>query len=910
MLKKLKEFRFAIIGIILVLLLSVLLTAGLQFVLLVVDINNQIKEKKEYLVAYIEAEEKLENQIFDDVEQEREINEQIYTALCQLGKSEQDADALATALGIGDGQTLHRTTDLWVYYDYLLGDIKLVDDAFIAIFDKETGDLLYSQDESFVDVEVREAQGIYTVKDVYIHGAAETGDIRVEIYTPISALMQKGMNRVQYQLVFFVPIILLLVAYIIFLYQSLQAGDEEVKFRRKYYPKDQSIRYLGVAIILGTFLVLMTFVAQNLSLITERFFYLQQVDGSALDERNQLYQTGVAEPQQILELGDCINAFMNDNPEFDNGQGLEQVAAAMDLKNNYGIQYISLFDERGNTYATTSPYGGLRLLEDKNSSFYEMKKVLVGRTCITITTDSDLLGVSLTMIGMPKRDSNGDIEGIIAFFYEAGRGPYDVDLDEGISFERVQNMHLKLLTMGENSYAILFDPNGDILADTDDAQMGENITSLGFDLEELDGNYQSVDTLQDKQTSLVVQKATSSGNYILAVQPFSWFNGVTISSCVKNLLVFVIIALWILDAGLGSRLSRAALETAQAESEADKAKETVDLMTNDDSVDIGLMMPDTDEDKNKNSNWDLKSAEEKLGFIVTILLYIAAALIILSYITSEQSSLNLNIGILEYIYSEAWPQGFNMFAFIADMLLILATWAVIKWSTWILQLLASFMGGRGETIFRLLSSVVKYTGVIACAYVAALNVGIDARATLASMGIAAMALGFGAKDMIADIFAGIFILFEGNYKVGDMIMMDGEWFWVRAIGIRTTKIEAWGHVKIINNSQMTGVVNLENGNAVVNVDLPISADHKISEIEEIFAQELPAIAEDYPAEVAGPFYKGVVDFDGHNVTYRIRCFTPMMWQGKVKRQLNKQMLETLERYDIRISPKVTDIKTR
>ena len=930
MLKNIKKYKHIITGSVLIVILSLILTFGIQYVMVYVDLIGQIKEKAVYLIEYLEDAGEREKAEYEEALLDEERWNKEISGLIELEKSDGGSgdneeelsgafkythyDIFADEDALNGEKKVHDST----YYDRLLDDVELVDDAFIVLIDKNTGELIYSQNEKYSDRMLQNGKSAQAkgIEDIFLGTLNDCGDLTVWIYIPLTALLEKGSNRVQYQLIFFAVVIFLLAAYAAFLRECPQTNENEVRFGRKYYPRDLAVRYIGVASILGIFLISLTFVTQNISLITERFSYLEQVKGDSLDEANQDYEAKINEPALIENVQKCINIFLNDNPEYASDEGLDKIFEAMSLDEDYGIKYISLFDERGNTVATTSPYGGLKLLKDKDSSFYECEKLLVGRDNLTIEADADILGEKLYMTGIPYRDDSGDIAGIIGCFYKEYL--HDDLNGKAIDYKDVQNRHLNLLTMGEGSYAFYVDDKGNILEHPDDAKENKNITELGLPEEMIGTDYQSDETI-DGDTVLVAAKKVSTGNYIVAVQPLNWFNKVALSSTVKTLLLFVFIALLILSTGLGSKKSCSMDAPADNEenNEPDKKASADEPETfrqdtkipEDDSIDLILMAPKFETEKKKL--WSGKNPEEKLKVLVHAVLYVFAAIIIICYINRDKIDISADnrASILKYIFDGTWTRSFNMFAILANLLLILSVWATITWLTKALEFISRLMGGSGKTAFRLLSSVAKYSGAVACIYIAALNVGIDAKAALASMGIAAMAIGFGAKDMIADIFAGIFILFEGNYKVGDMIMMDGQWFWVKSIGIRTTRIEAWGHVKIINNSQMTGIINIENGIAGVNIDVPIHDSYSIEQVEGIFAEEMPALAANAPEGVQGPIYKGISGFDGHNRLYRIRIFVPDLWKGSAKRRVNKEIIEMLAKYDIQIAPVITDVKT-
>lgn len=95
---------------------------------------------------------------------------------------------------------------------------------------------------------------------------------------------------------------------------------------------------------------------------------------------------------------------------------------------------------------------------------------------------------------------------------------------------------------------------------------------------------------------------------------------------------------------------------------------------------------------------------------------------------------------------------------------------------------------------------------------------VDMTAWLASAGIIGIAIGFAAKDTLANLFSGVFILADAPYKIGDYIVLDtAERGMVTAIGIRSTRILTRDDVEItIPNSVMgnTKIMNQSGGRHV------------------------------------------------------------------------------------------------
>ena len=145
---------------------------------------------------------------------------------------------------------------------------------------------------------------------------------------------------------------------------------------------------------------------------------------------------------------------------------------------------------------------------------------------------------------------------------------------------------------------------------------------------------------------------------------------------------------------------------------------------------------------------------------------------------------------------------------------------------------------RGKTLVTLLSSLLKYVFAIVILCWGLSLFGIDVNTIVASVGVVALVVGFGAESLIADMVTGLFMLFENQYNVGDIVEVNGFRGTVKEIGIRTTLIVDDGkNVKIVNNSDMKNILNRSNNASIAtsSIDIPYASD--IEKIEE----RLPAL---------------------------------------------------------------------
>lgn len=177
---------------------------------------------------------------------------------------------------------------------------------------------------------------------------------------------------------------------------------------------------------------------------------------------------------------------------------------------------------------------------------------------------------------------------------------------------------------------------------------------------------------------------------------------------------------------------------------------------------------------------------------------------------------------------------------------------------------------RAKTVITLLDGLIKYGSAIALFFLVLSAFGVNTKAIWESVGVITLIIGLGAQSLIADIIAGVFIIFENEYNVGEIVSIDGFRGTVSEIGIRATKItDAAGNIKIINNSDIKNVVNLSRELSLAVVDCEVSYDVPIELVEKILKDNLPAMKEKIPQIIEGPFYKGVSEYGTSNVVLKL-----------------------------------------
>ena len=225
-------------------------------------------------------------------------------------------------------------------------------------------------------------------------------------------------------------------------------------------------------------------------------------------------------------------------------------------------------------------------------------------------------------------------------------------------------------------------------------------------------------------------------------------------------------------------------------------------------------------------------------------------------------------------------------------------------ASWVVRFLikkGSLLLKRGKAVMDIVCSLIKYAAVIVLLFFILKTLGVDTTTILAGIGILGLIVGLGAQPLIADIIAGLFIVFEKVFDVGDIIVVDGFRGTVREIGIRTTQIvDAGGNIKIVNNSDVRTVINMTNQLSVAICDIGIEYGESLERVESILKESLPAVKEAIPDIQEGPFYKGVAELGSSAVIIRFvaKCEEGAKYQ--VERDLNRQFKLLFDKNNINI----------
>jgi small-conductance mechanosensitive channel len=209
------------------------------------------------------------------------------------------------------------------------------------------------------------------------------------------------------------------------------------------------------------------------------------------------------------------------------------------------------------------------------------------------------------------------------------------------------------------------------------------------------------------------------------------------------------------------------------------------------------------------------------------------------------------------------------------------------------------------SILRSAASVTIFTIAVA---IGLGDLGVNLAPVLASAGVVGIAVGFGAQNLVRDFLAGIFMLMEDQYGVGDVINIGDATGTVEAVSLRTTRLrDINGVVWHIRNGALEKVGNESQGWARAVVDVPAPPELDLSDTRKIMAQAAAAMWHERrwrKLMLEKPEVWGVQAITDTQVTMRVAAKTLPLRQYEVGRELRERVVSAIDLalLDLQVDP--------
>jgi len=184
------------------------------------------------------------------------------------------------------------------------------------------------------------------------------------------------------------------------------------------------------------------------------------------------------------------------------------------------------------------------------------------------------------------------------------------------------------------------------------------------------------------------------------------------------------------------------------------------------------------------------------------------------------------------------------------------------------------------------------------------QIGLDITPILASAGIAGLAVGFGAQNLVRDVINGFFMILENQVRVGDVAVVNGTGGLVEAISFRTITLrDLSGTVHIFPNGTVTTLANMTKGWSAYVLDIGVAykedTDRVVSVMKEV-AKDLQEDPEIGPKILEPIEILGVDKFGESEVVIKARLKTIPIQQWTVGREYRRRLKKAFDEKGIEI----------
>ncbi|MBN1143639.1 MAG: mechanosensitive ion channel family protein [Bacteroidales bacterium] len=211
---------------------------------------------------------------------------------------------------------------------------------------------------------------------------------------------------------------------------------------------------------------------------------------------------------------------------------------------------------------------------------------------------------------------------------------------------------------------------------------------------------------------------------------------------------------------------------------------------------------------------------------------------------------------------------------------------------------------RENTLIRIFNGTLAVVITIMAALMILKEAGLDIAPILAGAGIVGLAVGFGGQYLIRDIITGLFIILENQYRIGDVIDIDGIGGSVEDISLRKTTLRNLdGTVHHIPHGEITKVSNLSKNFARVNLNIGVSYSANLEHVIEVINKTGIELANDSYYKsliISAPAFLRVDDFADSSVVVKILGDTQPLKQWEVTGELRKRLKIAFDREGIEI----------
>ncbi len=553
------------------------------------------------------------------------------------------------------------------------------------------------------------------------------------------------------------------------------------------------------------------------------------------DKRENRVEYGLSE--LYMGRASAIGELLNNNPALQTEAELKKLAKKIDAVD------VAIYDNQGKVITSVSGLLGNLSMTDEAGAM--ARKGLRKGEIFSLPAEYEN-GTLVLRTAAPLLDSDGYADGFVMLYQE----PTAL----GVTQEEYTVNHL-LEEMVVDGAGVVFAVNGEtkeITYATEVKYIGMPAEQVGFKESLLAGDLFTFAKIDGEQ--YLVTSAEVEGQYlyscklldvmILNAYAASWVMGILI-------LISVLLVLYAMR-------SRRKDETRTHVVRQHSSKHTR----------ISEALKAARESFEKTVDWKHGSAELEMSNVMRLLL--AVFFFVLFVMVMNPDKYFPRNSIVHYILEGSWKRGFNILAVTSALITAIKFLVIVAFIRMFLNYMLDNLTAKGRTIVHTFSSFLQYLTIFYLILHFIELMGANPMAVMTSAGIGLATVGLGAKDAISDIISGLFIIFEKEYQVGDVVTVNGFTGVIQDMNVRTIRLKATdGNVMIVNNRNVSNVINKTMLDSVGQITYVVDNKTDFANLKKVMDEELPKLCRDYPGLTSEPKLVGISNADGYGTTIMI-----------------------------------------
>lgn len=675
-------------------------------------------------------------------------------------------------------------------------------------------------------------------------------------------------------------LIFLLLAYTKFIRTDMCRGRlgkiHYVQFGKKHYLNTLLLRKLvGFAMIGIACMVCVVYCLQLLVRSDEQrqnAEYRLDIAARILEENQSIMADAEQLDMTLLTLrAQEAQSMLKLNPKLLNEDGLNSMARLLNADG------ICVLDDDGKLVAATTSLQNYALsgnAADANYAFWNVIHGFAESHVQNVPKDPYNHEMDTVYAGVANEDDHGML--LLALNYDAFRTwqmAYDVDT--------------RLETIGIDSQSILLavkSGSDTCVFDSSNQYTGLSLAEYGIDESFLRNGYSGTHQF-DGEDCLITTRSLLNWHLLYLtptglISASSWI--FTILVIVAGLMVVMITVVpWLVVRTPGEDIRKPANKAHSV-----RQRSHVDaILDRDGQIEL---VESRIEQHTMRKRWQDKNANAKLNSLVRgLMATLGGGLLIFLFFGRHTG----NYPLLDRILNQNWDKTVNVYAVSYVAIVVTGVWVLAEVMQNITEFVTGTFSRRWKTTGILFSNIIRYATLIFSIFFTLKNFGVQTSSLATSASLLTLIFGLGCQNFVADLVAGIFLLFEGAFRVGDIVTIDNWHGEVVEIGLRSTKVKnEIGNVKVFQNSRISGAVNMTRDQTFAVCDIPLPAGEMLEAYEEKLTTSFFPEAMKSIEILRHPLvYEGVVNMNGDNAILRISVKCLEHDREQIKRELYRAL---------------------